>query len=192
MEKKKITSVDNPKTLMELNMYYISCASVRILMTIFLTAFICKFIVGWDFLLDVLVISITISLWPFVEWFVHKNMLHNTNENFILTKSHLFHHEKPWDLKYVTIPLYTYLFLIPFTVLFWSLFTIEIMFMGIMCFSGIGLFYEWVHMLAHSRFRPKNKFLLTLWKNHRLHHCKDDTRWFGVTSDVADILLETN
>ncbi len=51
--------------------------------------------------------------------------------------------------------------------------------------------YEWVHLLAHTRYRFRSRRYRRLARNHRVHHHRDDRSWFGVTSDVGDRLLGT-
>ena len=52
--------------------------------------------------------------------------------------------------------------------------------------------YEWVHYLVHSDYRPRSKAFRAVWRNHRLHHYKNEHYWFTVTtSGTADRLFGT-
>ncbi len=52
--------------------------------------------------------------------------------------------------------------------------------------------YEWVHYLVHSDYRPRSRWFRHVWRNHRLHHYKNEHYWFGVaTAGTADRLLRT-
>ena len=51
--------------------------------------------------------------------------------------------------------------------------------------------YEWVHLMVHTRYRPKTRFYRRLATNHRLHHYRNEKYWLGVTSNLGDRLLGT-
>jgi hypothetical protein len=55
----------------------------------------------------------------------------------------------------------------------------------------IGI-YEWTHFLIHTAHRPKSRFYKAIWRNHRLHHFKNEHYWHGITSTVADRVLRTS
>ena len=57
---------------------------------------------------------------------------------------------------------------------------------------GIMLGYEWTHYLVHSDYRPRSAWYRSVWRNHRLHHYKNEHYWFTVTSaGTADRLFGT-
>jgi sterol desaturase/sphingolipid hydroxylase (fatty acid hydroxylase superfamily) len=57
---------------------------------------------------------------------------------------------------------------------------------------GIKFAYEWVHYLVHSDYRPRSAWFRSVWRNHRLHHYKNEHYWFTVTSaGTADRLFGT-
>jgi len=37
--------------------------------------------------------------------------------------------------------------------------------------------YEWVHYLTHTSYRPRTAFYRRMWRNHRLHHFKNEHYW---------------
>jgi len=52
--------------------------------------------------------------------------------------------------------------------------------------------YEWTHYLIHSDHRPRTRAYRAVWRNHRLHHYKNEHYWFTVTSaGTADRLFGT-
>jgi hypothetical protein len=52
--------------------------------------------------------------------------------------------------------------------------------------------YEWTHYLVHSDYRPRSRWYRSVWRNHRLHHYKNEHYWFTVTSaGTADRLFGT-
>jgi sterol desaturase/sphingolipid hydroxylase (fatty acid hydroxylase superfamily) len=63
---------------------------------------------------------------------------------------------------------------------------------GLAVFLTLSLNYEWVHYLTHTRYRPRSRWYRRLWRNHRLHHCKNEHLWYGVTMLSADVVLGTS
>ena len=58
--------------------------------------------------------------------------------------------------------------------------------------SAIGFIYEWMHYLIHSDYRPVTSVYRAVWRNHRLHHYKNENYWFTVTTaGTSDRLLGT-
>jgi len=56
----------------------------------------------------------------------------------------------------------------------------------------LGLGYEWTHYLVHSDYRPRSRAYRAVWRNHRLHHYKNEHYWFTVTTAAtADRVLGT-
>ena len=52
--------------------------------------------------------------------------------------------------------------------------------------------YEWTHYLVHSDYRPRSRWYRSVWRNHRLHHYKNEHYWFTVTTaGTADRLFGT-
>ena len=34
--------------------------------------------------------------------------------------------------------------------------------------------YEWIHFLIHTAYRPRTSVYKAIWRNHRLHHFKNE------------------
>ena len=62
---------------------------------------------------------------------------------------------------------------------------------GVLVHFALALHYEWVHFLVHTRYRPRSARYEKLWRNHRLHHFKNEHYWYGVTMLSGDRLLGT-
>ncbi len=57
---------------------------------------------------------------------------------------------------------------------------------------AFGLLYEWCHYLIHTDYKPKGVVYRAIWRDHRLHHFKNEHYWFGVTTPgTADRVLRT-
>ncbi|OHV34430.1 MULTISPECIES: sterol desaturase family protein [Pseudofrankia] len=63
---------------------------------------------------------------------------------------------------------------------------------GMFCVGAAVLAYDWTHFLIHTRYQPRSEFYRRAWRNHRLHHYRNERYWLGVTSPVADAVLRTN
>ncbi len=51
--------------------------------------------------------------------------------------------------------------------------------------------YEWTHFLIHTAYRPRSRYYRSIWRNHRLHHFKNERYWHGITNTVSDRVLGT-
>ena len=58
--------------------------------------------------------------------------------------------------------------------------------------AAVLLGYEWTHYVIHSDYKPRTRLYKAVWRNHRLHHYKNEHYWFTVTSTAtADRLFGT-
>ena len=51
--------------------------------------------------------------------------------------------------------------------------------------------YEWTHFLIHTAYRPRSRYYRSIWRNHRLHHFKNEHFWHGITNTLGDRALGT-
>ena len=110
---------------------------------------------------------------------------------------HRLHHRDPWKLEHVWIPARTLVVslvtLIPAYLVLWSLvLPMSLGLTGLCTFLTFGLVYEWTHYLIHTGYTPKTDWYRKLWRNHRLHHFKNEEYWYGVSRTGGDELLGTN
>ncbi len=150
---------------------------------------------------ELVVPAALVLLLPLIEWVVHVVVLHWRPRRVVgvpvdplLARKHRAHHADPRDLPLVFIPWQVELWLLPAYVV-----------VGVLCFPTSGgtatflvavgvlmLGYEWVHYLVHSDYRPRTRLYRAVWRNHRLHHYKNEHYWFAVTTaGTADRLLRT-
>jgi hypothetical protein len=141
-----------------------------------------------------------VVFWPLQEWLIHVCLLHyqpitilGRSFDFRLPQSHRAHHAEPWRPELVFIPLHTFIWSVPLIVGFWWLVTPTpaLACTGIVFHLLLALHYEWVHFLVHTHVVPRRTLYRRLWRNHRLHHFKNDHYWFGVTMLSGDRLLGT-
>ncbi len=149
---------------------------------------------------DAVAAGAVIAWWPWNEWLIHVTVLHyqpvrvlGHSLDFAVPKLHRAHHRDPWDLGLVLIPLRVYL-LLPATALLVALLggaAAAPVWTGVGVYLLLSLHYEWVHFLVHTRYRPQTACYRRLWRNHRLHHFKNERYWFGVTRLAGDRWLGT-
>jgi hypothetical protein len=161
---------------------------------------------GWrDFVMSGALVAVT----PLVEWAIHVYLLHlppisifGRRIEILTAREHRAHHEAPGVLEGVLLPVYGVLvFFVLIALINWALsFPIALVLGGPrLAYTTTALLisfviltsYEWTHFLIHTPYRPKGRYLRAIWRNHRLHHYKNEHYWFGVTSTVADRVLGT-
>jgi hypothetical protein len=149
---------------------------------------------------DAAIVGGILAFWPIQEWLIHVFILHfkpfkigERTVDLHLARKHRRHHGDPWNLSDIFVPLYASILAMLVQVTLWTLLmpTRSLAVTGIAFFSFMGLVYEWTHYLVHSRYRPRSAFYKRIWKHHRLHHCKNEHYWFGVTMSGGDRLLGT-
>ncbi len=153
---------------------------------------------------------ILVAAQPFVEWFIHRYLLHlkpftlfGRTFDLYTAKAHRRHHKDPSSLDRTLLhssevtasmaliavtaaPLFGGLAAWISGQAFWPLYTTALL------FSYIGLYrYEWSHFLIHTPYIPKTRFFRSIWRSHRLHHFKHEDYWMGVTSNFGDRVLGT-
>jgi sterol desaturase/sphingolipid hydroxylase (fatty acid hydroxylase superfamily) len=147
---------------------------------------------------------------PFVEWVIHKYLLHlkpisirGRRIELYGSIQHRRHHGSPSDLDRVLLkPVEVVGFLAQIAVVIAVLaLVVDVAGGGPvlapaltgLLFAYVGLFrYEWSHFLIHTPYVPRSRWYRSIWRNHRLHHFKHEDYWMGVSSNLGDRLLGTN
>jgi hypothetical protein len=152
---------------------------------------------------DAVAAAAMLAVYPFGEWAIHVYLLHLEPFRFrgrrvelATAKAHREHHERPNHLGLILLaPLEAaalMLLAVPVVLAAFSL-VLPLRALVTAAFAGyvlIGI-YEWTHFLIHTAHRPKSRFYKAIWRNHRLHHFKNEHYWHGITSTVADRVLHT-
>ena len=145
--------------------------------------------------------AVLVALFPVLEWVIHVFILHWRPRKVAgvlidteLSRDHRRHHTDPRDIPLVFIPwrslvvvivVYNAVALLAFPRLGQALtfmFSVAI----------VGLLYEWTHYLIHSDYKTRSSAYRAVWRNHRLHHYKNEHYWFTVTTtSTADRLFGT-
>jgi hypothetical protein len=142
-----------------------------------------------------------VALFPVMEWVIHVFILHWRPRKVVgvrvdseLARDHRRHHADPRDVPLVFIPWRSLVFVIlgyyAISVAAFPRLGQGLSFM--LALATLGLLYEWTHYLIHSDYRPRSAAYKAIWRNHRLHHYKNEHYWFTVTSaGTADRLFGT-
>jgi sterol desaturase/sphingolipid hydroxylase (fatty acid hydroxylase superfamily) len=163
---------------------------------------------GWSWR-DALMAVGLVAITPFVEWTIHVYLLHcppidirGHRVEMLTAREHRSHHEAPSVLGGVLLPVYGVLvFLAMIALVNWLLsFPIELLVggprlayatTGALVSFAILAAYEWTHFLIHAPYKPRGRYFKAIWRNHRLHHFKNERYWFGVTSTIGDRVIGT-
>lgn len=142
-----------------------------------------------------------VALFPAIEWVIHVCILHwrprrvgPVRIDSLLAREHRAHHADPRDIPLVFIPWRALAWLLPaYVVVAWvATPTTTSMLTLLVSVYAIKLGYEWTHYLVHSDYRPRSRWFRSVWRNHRLHHYKNEHYWFTVTTaGTADRLFGT-
>jgi hypothetical protein len=160
-----------------------------------------RILVGGGDRWELLVPLALLATFPFTEWVVHVAILHWKPRRVgpvrldpLLARKHRDHHADPRDLPLVFIPWQVQCWLLPALVgTSWLVMpTTASMLTTLVSVTAIGFGYEWTHYLVHSDYRPRSGWYRAVWRNHRLHHYKNEHYWFSVTtSGTSDRVLGT-
>lgn len=135
-------------------------------------------------------------LFSFIEYCMHRFLFHmpitSKSREKIQYNFHGVHHAFPKDKSRLAMPIPVSLTLcvVLFSLFYWVFFMGDKTFgflPGVLCGYASYLF---VHYLVHA-YAPPQGFGRSLWVNHAIHHYKDDTVVFGVSSQLWDHIFGT-
>lgn len=191
----------SPSTIAEALPIFLRHASPRILIVSLFVAVAVRFWLGGWSIWDLLPVAGVFAYWPVQEWLIHVFILHfkpvrvfGRTIDPLVPRSHRAHHRDPWNYEILFIPMHSFLYSLPITILIWTFITpnASLATSGIVAAIVLSLHYEWVHFLIHTRVTPRSRYYQRLWRNHRLHHFKNEHYWYGVTRLEGDRLLGTD
>ncbi|MEI6947467.1 sterol desaturase family protein [Paraflavisolibacter sp. H34] len=132
--------------------------------------------------------------WTFFEYLMHRWVFHMAAESERARKFiyilHGNHHHFPRDKERLFMPP------VPSLILASAIFALQYLALGanaFLFFPGflLGyLMYGTMHYAIHA-WNPPFKWMKGLWRNHHLHHYKDDHKGFGVSSTFWDHVFGT-
>lgn len=156
---------------------------------------------------DLLVLGVALALVGSVEWIIHLFFLHAPEDAWVSRVlgtglGHRQHHLDPPELRWLLLRwIDALVFTLAFSAVIAS-WVVPLMrltggsllgpFLTGWALAAVGLLhYEWVHLLVHTRYRPRNRYYSRLARNHRLHHFRNERYWLGVTSNSGDRLFRS-
>ena len=152
---------------------------------------------------DAVAVAAMLVVYPFGEWAIHVYLLHLKPFAFRGRKvelptaaAHREHHERPNHLGLILLaPLEAAALMglaVPVVLGAFAVFlpAKALVTGALAAYVLIGV-YEWTHFLIHTAYRPRSRAYRAIWRNHRLHHFKNEHYWHGITSTVADHVLRT-
>jgi sterol desaturase/sphingolipid hydroxylase (fatty acid hydroxylase superfamily) len=132
--------------------------------------------------------------WTFFEYIMHRFIFHMVAESEraqkIVYVMHGNHHHFPRDKERLFMPP------VPSLIIASILFSLMFLVMGsnvFMFFPGfiLGyLMYGSMHYAIHA-WNPPFKWMKPLWRNHHLHHYKDEGKGYGVSTTIWDRVFGT-
>jgi len=132
--------------------------------------------------------------WSFFEYLAHRFIFHWVSDNPNIQKiayiMHGNHHHYPRDRERLFMPP------VPSIIIASVLLSLFYLIMGryaFMFFPGFMLgylMYGTMHYAIHA-WNPPFKWMKGLWRNHHLHHYKDEHKGFGVSSTIWDHVFGT-
>jgi sterol desaturase/sphingolipid hydroxylase (fatty acid hydroxylase superfamily) len=132
--------------------------------------------------------------WTFFEYIMHRWVFHMVAESAkaqrIIYVLHGNHHHYPRDRERLFMPP------VPSLIISSTLFVLMFVLMGrsaFVFFPGflLGyLMYGTMHYAIHA-WNPPFKWMKPLWRNHHLHHYKNEGRGFGVSTTIWDRVFGT-
>jgi hypothetical protein len=160
---------------------------------------------------DAVAVGAMLAIYPFGEWAIHVYLLHMRPFRFRgrlidppAARSHREHHQTPNDLGLILLEpkelAQLLLLTVPAEVALGGLLVGwlagpvpfgALLSAALAAYAAI-LVYEWSHFLIHTAHRPRSRYYWAIWRNHRLHHFKNERYWHGITNNVSDRVLGTN
>lgn len=132
--------------------------------------------------------------WTFFEYIAHRYIFHLISEKESVQKfayiMHGNHHHYPKDKTRLFMPP------VPSLIIVAAIFSISYLVAGKYAFAFypgfiLGwLMYASTHYLIHA-IEPPFKFLQPIWRNHHLHHYRNDNLGFGVSNTFWDKIFGT-
>jgi sterol desaturase/sphingolipid hydroxylase (fatty acid hydroxylase superfamily) len=147
----------------------------------------------------ILVFAGGILFWTFFEYIIHRFAFHYISENEKAKKIvyifHGNHHQYPRDKQRLFMPIIPSIILssIIFSIMYLLGYLFNITALVFVFYPGfiLGyLIYGSMHYAIHA-WNPPYQWMKPLWRNHHLHHYKDEHRGFGVSTTLWDRLFGT-
>lgn len=189
-----------PKTLGETVAYFVRCPEPQLWIGLTTAMWLWRASLGPMGAGDLLAILALLAWWPMQEWLIHVNILHlkpfklfGRTIDPVLGRKHRRHHRDPLNLKILFIPVEGAIpGLMVYAAILWASGFHPVAVTFVATYLLGTLHYEWVHFICHTPYTPQSAYYRRLWRNHRLHHFKNEHYWMGVTMLSGDRLMGTD
>ncbi|MHA7835761.1 MAG: sterol desaturase family protein [Algiphilus sp.] len=175
-------------------------ASPRLILLFVLAAVALRSTLGSWHWWDLALMAVGAAVWPFLEWFLHKYVLHVRPRRWFgrtvdpeFARRHRAHHREPWRPELIVLPPYVHLSFGPvlLAAAWWLIPNSAMAFSALVGYGLAALNYEWTHFMVHTRIQPRNRYYQGLFRAHRMHHFRNENYWYGFTLTSVDRLLGT-
>ncbi len=159
---------------------------------------------------DAVAVAAMLVVYPFGEWAIHVYLLHakpieRRGQTYELptTRDHRYHHRHPnnlmtllldaqelAELLLIAVPVVVLAIGVPVGLIAGGVAWAALLSAAIAGYVLVGV-YEWTHYLIHTAYVPRTAVYRSIWRNHRLHHFKNEHYWHGITNTIADHALGT-
>lgn len=186
---------------------YLRDPSPQVILVVFACLVAVRVVVGNWSPADLATAAVVVAIVGPFEWVVHLFLLHAPEDSFryrVLKTGvgHRQHHLDPPDLQWVTLGRVGALSYVPQIAAVGAIVTLPALSLAGAPLLGpyvtavaVGhaalAHYEWTHLMAHARYRPKTRYYARLGRNHRLHHYRNEHYWLGVSANTGDRLMRT-
>jgi hypothetical protein len=202
-----VTRADELSTKRQIWRFFVTCGSARVLAIAAAILLAARLLVGGYGRGDLIAIGTTLLITGTVEWIIHRFLLHAPLDSW-LTRTlgtgtgHHRHHLDPPATEWLllrTVDAGVFVTLFGLVTAAWAVPLMWITgssivggFLTAWWCAAIGLLhYEFVHLMQHTRYRPRSRYYRRLDRHHRLHHFRNEHYWLGITSVSGDRLLRT-
>lgn len=188
-----------PESYRDLLLFMAGRPGPRLMVAVLACAVLYKSTLGGWSVLDLVIIGFILAIRGILEWLIHACLYHGWPVPLLgfrlrgdIHEMHLKHHRDPLDYDTFLLTSRGVSVASVVTLAFWWPLTgldlaVSLVFAVIMVLFII----EVVHLMAHSRIYPRNRFLARMLALHRRHHQCDDGNWMGVSSSLGDRLFGT-
>ena len=194
------TDPQNPKTAREFFKAFYGHLSPRILTGLVIGFVGLRLYLGnWSYADWIAPLAI-LAFWPVLEWLIHVHLLHMKPFNVFgrtvdlnVGRTHRAHHANPADLSDITINTEVFPTVVPILIAlaYWLFPSVELATGALAAFFALSLHYEFCHFIGHTAWCPPMTYYRRRQRMHRLHHYRDESLWWGVSTGLGDVLLGT-
>lgn len=190
--------VDAPRTPAGVAALYFRHRATRVIVVSGLAVVLARVFIGGVALADLAVVLAFVVAWPAVEWTVHV-IMHRPPIRIggrvldpTLMREHRLHHEQPGLVDHILFrPGVLVVLALVATPSFVLLLGPPRGLTAAACFHVGGMLNGWVHLLTHTRYRPRSRLFRWIRRTHYLHHLRDSQRGYAFTGPWVDALFGT-